>query len=97
MLALCPCKLAVGVKVAVRLRPVPLMAPKVPPETSTSPLKPFQAKLSPGSSLKVKLMVAVSPILSAGLSLLMLRLGARVSREIEGAAPAPPLLPAGSW
>ena len=41
-------KLAVGVKTAVRVRPVPLIALKVPPETVRSPVDPFQAKLAPG-------------------------------------------------
>ena len=58
-------KLAVGVKTAVRVRPVPLIAPNVPPVTATSPTEPFQAKLLPGSSENVNVMLAVSPALSA--------------------------------
>ena len=50
---------AVGVKVAVRVKPVPVIAPKVPPVTSTSPLAPSQANERPGSSLKLKVIVAV--------------------------------------
>ena len=65
MLAVPLLRLAVGVKVAVRVRPVPLMALKVPPETATSPVLPFQLKVENGSSLKVKVMVAVSPALRA--------------------------------
>ena len=52
-------KLAVGVNVPVRVRPVPLIAPKVPPEIVRSPAVPFQAKLVPGSSEKVNVMAAV--------------------------------------
>jgi hypothetical protein len=52
-------KLAVGVNVPVRVRPVPLIAPKVPPEIVRSPAVPFQAKLVPGSSEKVKVVAAV--------------------------------------
>ena len=48
-------------KVAVRTSPVPEIAPRVPPETVTSPAEPSQLKLAPGSSLKVKVMVAVPP------------------------------------
>ncbi|MNV65187.1 hypothetical protein D3C71_1578700 [compost metagenome] len=51
----------VGVKVAVRVKPDPDMAPSVPPVTTTSPVVPSQAKVVPGSSLKVKVMLAVSP------------------------------------
>ena len=61
MLALPLAKLAVGVKVAVRVSPVPLMALKLPLLTTTSPVLPFQTKVLPGSSLKVKVMLAVSP------------------------------------
>ena len=59
ILAVPEATLAVGVKVAERVSPVPLMAPSVPPLTTTSPLVPFQVKLAPGSSLKVKVTVAV--------------------------------------
>ena len=89
-------KLAVGVKTAVRVRPVPLMAPKVPPDTVKSPAVPFQTKLVLGSSVKVKVMVAVSPIFSAATSLVITTVGAAVSMEIEGEVPADPVLPATS-
>ena len=79
MLAVPPLVLAVGVKVAVRVRPLPEIAPSVPPVTTTSPLVPFQVKVAPGSSLKVKVTVAVSPILSALTLLVMARVGASVS------------------
>ena len=49
-----------------------------------------------GASLKVKLMVAVSPALSADLLLVMASVGARVSMAMVGVVPAPPLLPAAS-
>ena len=54
-------KFGVGVKRAVRVRPVPLMDPKVPSVTAKSPEVPSQAKLEPGSSVNVKVMAAVSP------------------------------------
>ena len=79
MLAVPEARLAVGVKVALRVRPLPLMAPKVPPLTTTSPLLPSQVKVVPGSSLKVKVMVAVWPAKSCDLSLLMVSVGATVS------------------
>ena len=89
-------KLAVGVKVAVRVRPVPLMAPKVPPEIVKSPAVPFQAKLVPGSSEKVNVIVAVSPTFSAATFEVIETVGATVSIVIEGEAPAEPVLPAAS-
>ena len=82
MLALPLSKLAVGVKVAMRIRPLPLMAPRVPPVTTRSPVLPFQAKLLPGSSLKLKVMVAVSPTLRADLLLVIARVGAWLSMAI---------------
>ena len=68
----------------------------VPPVTTTSPLLPSHAKLSPGSSLKVKVTVAVSPALRALSSLLRVSVGARVSMVMPGVVPAPPVLPAAS-
>ena len=60
MLAEPEAKLAVGVKVAVRVRPVPLIALKVPPVvTMSASTKPT------GASLNVKVIVAVSPALTA--------------------------------
>jgi hypothetical protein len=89
-------KLAVGVKTAVRVRPVPLIAPKVPPEIVRSPTVPFQAKLVPGSSEKVKVMVAVSPTFSVAKLDVIATVGASVSMVMDGEAPAEPVLPAAS-
>ena len=71
--------LAVGVKVAVRVRPVPEIAPSVPPVTTTSPVVPSQVKVLPGSSEKEKVIVAVCTAFSAAELLVMARVGARVS------------------
>ena len=54
---------AVGVKIAERVKPVPSIALRVPPVTIKSPSVPSQIKLEPGSSVKVKVTVAVSLIL----------------------------------
>ena len=89
-------KLAVGVKVAVRDNPVPLIALKVPPDTVKSPADPFQAKLVPGSSENVKVIAAVSPTFSAATLDVIATVGARVSIVIEGEVPASPVLPAAS-
>ena len=86
--------LAVGVNVAVRVRPVPLIAPRVPPETVRSPAVPFQAKLEPGSSEKVKVIAAVSPTFSDVTFDVMVTVGESVSMVIEGDEPADPVLPA---
>ena len=94
MLAVPLAKLAVGVKTALRVRPVPLMASKVPPVTTRSPELPSHAKLVPGSSEKVKVMLAVCPALSAAKLLVMLTVGAKVSINITGVTPALPGLPA---
>jgi hypothetical protein len=96
MLALPLAKLAVGVNTAVRVRPVPLMVPKLPPVTTTSPALPFQAKLLPGSSVNVKVMVAVSPSLKALVLLLINTEGAKESMLMLGVLPAVPLLSAAS-
>ena len=89
-------KLAVGVKTALRVRPVPLIALKVPPDTFKSPAVPFQAKLVLGSSEKVNVMVAVSPAFSAATFEVIETVGATVSMLIEGEVPAEPVLPAAS-
>ena len=73
--------LAVGVNVAVRVKPVPLMLLKVPPLTTTSPALDAQTKLLPGSSLKVKVMIAFSPSFKLVRSEVMLTLGAVVSTK----------------
>ena len=81
MLALPEAKLAVGVNTAVRVRPVPLMALKVPPVTDKSPALPSHAKLARGASENVNVMLAVSPALSALTSDVMMTLGAVVSTK----------------
>ena len=89
-------KLAVGVNVPVLVSPVPLIALKVPPEIVRSPVVPFQAKLVPGSSEKVKVMVAVSPTFSVATLDVIATVGANVSIVMEGEVPADPVLPAAS-
>ena len=96
MLALPLAKLGVGVKTAVRVRPVPLMALRVPPETNRSSVVPFHVKLEPGSSVNVKVMAAVSPALSVDTSEVIVTVGANVSILITGVELAVPLLPAES-
>ena len=54
--------LADGVKMALRVRPEPVMAERVPPVTERSPVVPSQEKELSGSSEKVKVMEAVSPL-----------------------------------
>ncbi len=78
------------------MSPVPLIALKVPPVTVTSPDVPFQAKLVLGSSLNVKVMVAVSPDFKVVLLLEINTVGAIMSILIKGVKPARPLLPAKS-
>ena len=89
-------KLADGVKTAVRVSPVPLMVPKVPPETVRSPVVPFQAKLVPGSSENVKVIFAVWPTFSAVTFEVIVTVGASVSMVIDGDKPAEPVFPAAS-
>ena len=93
MLALPLARLLVGVNTAVRVSPVPLMALNAPPLTARSPVEPFQAKLVPGSSENVNVMLVVSPALSAATLLAILTIGAKVSIEIAGVTPALPKLP----
>ena len=73
----------VGVRTAVRVSglPVVLSAPKVPPETTKSPLVPFQTKLLPGSSEKVNVMVAVWPEINALVLLVTVAVGRVVSTK----------------
>jgi hypothetical protein len=52
------------------------MAVSVPSTKVTSPEVPFQVKVLPGSSLKVKVIFAVSPDFKVATSELMLMLGA---------------------
>ena len=94
MLALPLAKLALGVNTAVHVSPVPLMTPKVPHVTTKSPVLPSHTKLLPGSLENVKVILAVSPALSADTLLAMLTVGAKVSIEIMGVTPALPELPA---
>ena len=75
MLAVAAPRLGVGVKVAVRVSPLPPSAPRLPPVVTMSAC----VKLLPGSSLKRKLISAVSPALSALWLLLRVSLGATVS------------------
>ena len=86
--------LAVGVNVPVRVRPVPLIALKVPFKIVRSPAVPFQAKLVSGSSEKVNVMVAVSPTFRVGLSEVIVTVGASVSIVMDGVNPAEPVFPA---
>ena len=95
MLALRAARFVVGVKVAVRVRPVPLMAPSVPPVTTTSPELPSQLK-PVGVSLKLKVIVAVLPAVSAATLLVIASVDARVSTARVGVVPATPALPAES-
>jgi len=88
--------LAVGVKTAFRDSPVPLIAPRVPPEIVRSPADPFHEKLVPGSSEKVKVMVAVSPTFSVATLDVIATVGTSVSIVMEGEVPADPVLPAAS-
>ena len=57
------------------------MLPRVPPLTLTSPKPDAQTKLLPGSSLKLKVMVAVSPVLKAAELDVMVSEGAVVSTK----------------
>ena len=82
-------RLAEGVKNAVRVRPVPLMVPRLPLLTTTSLL----VNVVPGSSLKVKVMVAVWPTPTFDLLLVIVRLGARVSVGISDEMAPVPRLP----
>ena len=84
--------LADGVKVAVRVRPEPVVAERVPPVTETS----SDVNEVLGSSEKVKVMVAVSPLFNVEALLVMAREGAWVSKVRDGVVPAPPSLPAAS-
>ena len=68
-----------GVKVAVRVRPVPVIEERLPPETVTSPEVPFQTKVLPGSSEKVKVTVEMSFALKVERPLEIETVGGRVS------------------
>ena len=79
MLAVPVFKLGVGVNTAVRVAPVPEIALRVPLLSVMSPVVPSQTKVLPGSSLKVKVMLEVSPDLSWPTLDVMLKNGAVVS------------------
>ena len=84
-------ELVAGVNVAVRVKPLPVIGPNVPPVTVTSLVsKPV------GASLNANVIVAVSPIFSAVLSLVIATVGATVSMVMLGVVPATPALPATS-
>ena len=85
-------RLGVGVKTAVRMKSVPLIGPSVPPVRLMS----LASKLLPGSSLKLKVRVAVSPDFSVAWLLVMASVGATVSTGIESVPAATPALPAAS-
>jgi hypothetical protein len=72
------------------------MLERLPPDTVTSPLVPSQAKDDPGSSEKVNVIVAVSPLLRVEAVLLMARDGAWVSKVSVGELATSPSFPAGS-
>ena len=71
MIEAVPLLLAVGVKVAVRMRPVPETVERVPPARVMSAL----VKEAPGSRLKEKEMVVDSPALRAERPLVMVTVG----------------------
>ena len=83
--------MAVGVNVAVRVRPVPLIALKVPPVVTMSlSIKPT------GASLKVKVTAEVSPAFRVLTLLVIAKVGAKVSMLMLGVVPAPPVFVAAS-
>ena len=79
MEAVPPSVSGVGVKVAVRVAPESERFERVPPETVMS----WSVNVLPGSSEKVKEMVAVSPIFRVDLPLVMATVGAMVSTVRE--------------
>ena len=68
-------ELADGVKMAVRVRPEPVVAERVPPVTETS----SDVNEVLGSSEKVKVMVAVSDVLRVDWEAVIASVGAMVS------------------
>ena len=86
MLAFPLAQLALGVKTAVRVRPVPVSALKVPPVTMTSPTLPSHAKLLPVSSDNVNEMLVVSPAFNSRMSEVMTTVGMVVSTKYSGLA-----------
>ena len=72
--------LAAGVKVAVKVLPtVRVIAESVPPVTMTSPVVPSQEKELPGSSEKVKVMVAIPFAMRVDWSAVIVSVGAIAS------------------
>ena len=96
IVALLLAKFAVGVNMAVRVSPVPLMALKVPPVTVMSPTVPSQVNVLLGSSENVNVMLAVSPAFRVLTLELIAKVGVSVSIDKIGVVPATPLLPAAS-
>ena len=93
MLAL-PVKSAAGVKVAVKTWGSKVLSQLlIVPWGETMSVA---SKLLPGASLKVKVSLAVWPILSALTSLVMFRVGASASTVISALAIAVLVLPAAS-
>ena len=83
----------------MRVRPLPVSSPRLPPVTVMLPvwLAASQLQLLPGSSLKVKVSTRVSFFpTSASVSALTTSVGAKVSMLIVGMLAAVPLLPAAS-
>ena len=78
-----------AVKIAVRTVPVPLMAPRLPRVAAT-------AEKAGGTSVKVKVMVAVAPAFKSEADDVMVTVGATVSMLMAGDDPAPPGLPTAS-
>ena len=60
-----------AVKVAVRVRPVPEISERLPPETETSPEVPFHSNDVPGSSRNTKVMAVDSSAVKEVFSLSM--------------------------
>ena len=82
---------APAVKVAARVRPVPVMGLRVPLVVRMS-----ASIKSVVTSVKVKVMLAVAPAFKSEADEVMVRVGARVSMLMAGDDPAPPGLPARS-
>ncbi|MNL36220.1 hypothetical protein D3C87_1582900 [compost metagenome] len=88
---------AVGVKVAVRVKPDPEIPLNVPSLTKTSPMDPSQVNVEPGSSLKVKEMVALSPLFRLFTLLVIANVGEVVSIVTVNPVEATPIFPATSF
>src|SRR5438552_17000848 len=96
MFAMPPLVPAAAVKPALRVNPVPVIAPRLPPLTATSPLDPSHANVVPGSSLNVKLIVALAPIFNCATLLVIASVGATLSIVTARLADARLILPAAS-